>query len=98
VLENLAGFDWDAANVSHILRHGVTPAEVEEVTSLLHVRIQGKAIKSEARWQLFGRTESGRFLVVVFTIRNRLFRTVTAYPMNAIERKKYGPQIDQARL
>jgi uncharacterized DUF497 family protein len=73
VLENLDGFDWDAANVSHILRHGVTPAEVEEVVRLPHVRIQGKAVKGEARWQPFGKTESGRFLVVVFTIRHRLF-------------------------
>jgi hypothetical protein len=97
VLEALDGFDWDAANVSHIFRHGVMPAEVEEVARLLHVRTQGKAVKGEARWQLFGKTESGRFLVVVFTIRHRLFRTVTAYPMNSIERKKYGPQIDQAR-
>jgi len=30
---DLEGFEWDAANVSHILRHGVMPAEVEEVVT-----------------------------------------------------------------
>ncbi len=34
------------------------------------------------------------YLVVVFTIRRKLFRTVTAYEMNAAERRKYAPQID----
>ena len=33
-------------------------------------------------------------LVVVFTIRRNLFRTVTAYEMNAAERSNYAPQID----
>ena len=30
-------------------------------------------------WKLFGKTASHRYLVVVFTLRGRLFRTVTAY-------------------
>jgi hypothetical protein len=30
----------------------------------------------------------------VFTIRRNLFRTVTAYPMNAAERRKYAAQIE----
>ena len=30
-MDELEGFDWDAANVGHILRHAVTPFEVEEV-------------------------------------------------------------------
>jgi len=32
VLDKIQGFDWDNANVAHILRHAVTPFEVEEVT------------------------------------------------------------------
>jgi len=35
-----------------------------------------------------------RHLVVVFTIRRKLFRTVTAYEMTAAEGSKYAPQID----
>ncbi len=35
-------FDWDAANVGHILRHRVTPFEVEEVASRPHVSMPAK--------------------------------------------------------
>ena len=48
----------------------------------------------EKRWKLFGKTVSDRYLVVVFTIRRKLFRTVTAYEMNATEKRKYATQID----
>ena len=44
----------------------------------------------EAVWT----SAAGRHLVVVFTVRRKLFRTVTAYEMNVAERKKYAPQID----
>jgi len=40
------------------------------------------------------KTASNRYLVVVFTVRRKLFRTVTAYGMNAAERRRYAPQID----
>jgi uncharacterized DUF497 family protein len=56
--------------------------------------IRAKAIKGESRWKLFGKTLSGRYVVVVFTIRRKLFRTVTAYEMNVAERRRYAPQID----
>ena len=92
--EKLRGFDWDAANVGHILRHGVTPFEVEEAANRPHVRITAQVIKGEGRWKLFGKTASNRYLVVVFTIRGEMFRTVTAYEMNRAERKKYATQID----
>jgi uncharacterized DUF497 family protein len=77
----------------HILRHGVTPFEVEEVTGRPHVVIEARAVIGENRWKMFGTTESGRYLVVVFTIRRRLFRAVTAYDMNIAERRRYAAQV-----
>ena len=94
VLDRIDGFDWDTANVGHILRHAVTPFEVEEVTGRKSAIVPARTIKREKRWKLFGKTALGRYLVVVFTIRRKLFRTVTAYEMNAAERNKYAPQID----
>ncbi|MGP8244791.1 MAG: BrnT family toxin [Bryobacteraceae bacterium] len=93
-MAEIEGFDWDAANVGHILRHAVTPFEVEEVAGRPHVTIPAKTIKGEKRCKLFGKTASGRYLVVVYTIRRTRIRTVTAYEMNAAERRKYAPQID----
>ena len=108
-MDQLKGFDWDAANLHPRTRKtgafwgprawatscvtGVTPFEVEEVARRPHVTIPAKTIKGEARRKLFGKTTSSRHLVVVFTIRRKLFRTVTAYEMNAAERRKYAPQI-----
>jgi len=91
--DDIEGFDWDAANVGHILLHAVTPFEVEEVAGRPHVTIPAQTITGEERWKMFGKTASNRYLVVVFTIRRKLFRTVTAYEMNAAERRKYAPQI-----
>ena len=93
-MERLLGFDWDAANVGHILRHAVTPFEVEESAGRPHVIIPAATVKREKRWTLFGTTAAKRYLVVVFTIRRKHFRTVAAYEMNAAERRKYAPQID----
>jgi len=93
VAEHFSGFDWDVANVTHILRHKVTPLEVEETVALPHVTIPGRTVSGEPRWQMFGKTAAGRHLTIVFTVRGKLFRTVTAYPMNGTERKRYGPQI-----
>jgi uncharacterized DUF497 family protein len=76
--------------VSHIVHHAVTPFEVEEVTGGKYVIIPARAIKRESRWKLFGRTASGRYLVMAFTIRRELFRTVTAYEMNSVESRKYA--------
>jgi uncharacterized DUF497 family protein len=94
VVTEVRGFDWDAANVGHIMLHGVTPFEVEEAAGRPHVTIRARAVMGEERWKLFGRTVSKRYLVVVFTIRRKSFRTVTAYAMNVAERRKYGPEID----
>jgi uncharacterized DUF497 family protein len=94
VLDKLAGFEWDAANVGHILRHAVTPFEVEEVAGRPHAIIPAKSVGGENRWKLFGKTASGRYLVVVFTIRRKRFRAVTAYEMNVTDRRNYASQID----
>lgn len=94
MLDKIEGFDWDNANIGHIMRHSVTPFEVEEVTEGKYVVIPAKTVEREKRWKLFGKTTTRRYLVVVFTIRRKLFRTVTAYEMNAAERSHYAPQID----
>jgi hypothetical protein len=50
VLTDLEGFDWDAANVGHILRHAVSPIEVEETTGQPHAIITAKIVSGEKRW------------------------------------------------
>jgi uncharacterized protein len=93
VLDSIEGFEWDAADVGHILLHSVAPFEVEQAAGGKHAIIPAKTVKGASRWKLFGKTDAGRCLVVVFTVRRKRVRTVTAYEMNALERRKYGAQI-----
>jgi uncharacterized DUF497 family protein len=95
VLDGARGFDWDLHNVGHVVRHGVQPAEVEEAVERAHVIIPAKDMHGENRWKLFGRSAAGRYLVVVFTIRDDRLRPVTAHTMNQRERRIYAPEIDK---
>ena len=100
VLDRLLGFEWDMHNAGHIALHGVSPEEVEETARRRHVIIpsapggSGAPRRNEKRWKLFGRTAAGRCLVVVFTVRRKRFRTVTAYTMNQAERRVYALEIE----
>jgi uncharacterized DUF497 family protein len=95
VLDGPTGFDWDVHNVGHVARHGVYPEEVEEAVERPHVIIPARDMRGEKRWKLFGRSAAGRYLVVVFTIRDDRFRPVTAHTMNERERRIYAPEIDK---
>jgi uncharacterized DUF497 family protein len=72
----------------------VSPGEVEEALVRKHLIVPSTPRGREKRCKLFGRSASGGYLVVVFTIRRSLFRTVTAYTMNLKERRIYGPEIE----
>jgi uncharacterized DUF497 family protein len=93
VLDGAKGFDWDFHNVSHVARHGVKPAEVEEAVERPHAIIPAEDVRGERRWKLFGRSAAGRYLVVVFTIRRDMLRAVTTHTMNQRERRIYAPEI-----
>jgi hypothetical protein len=96
VLDAVKGSDWDMHNVGHIDRHGVSPAEVEEAAERPHAIIPAEDVGGEKRWKLFGTSAAGRYLVVVFTIRDDQLRPVTAHTMNQRERKTYAPEINNA--
>jgi uncharacterized DUF497 family protein len=44
---------------------------------------------NEKRWAAFGKTDSSRLLVIMFTNRNTLLRVISAREMNHKERKYY---------
>lgn len=53
-------FDWDAANVKHIARHGIAPGEAEEAVLIEPLEVDVQPHDSEQRVLCFGRTKSGR--------------------------------------
>jgi uncharacterized DUF497 family protein len=94
VLDGLKGFDWGTHNAGHVARHGVAPAEVEEAVERPHAITPAKDAAGEKRWKFFGTSAAGRYLVVVFTLRDDRLRPVTAHTMNRRERRIYAPEID----
>ena len=85
-------FNWDQANLSkRYFKHGVTPSESEEVfiDEKLIVLPDIKHSKFEERFIAIGRSLVNRSLFVVFTIRNKKIRVISARRMHKKEVKKY---------
>jgi uncharacterized protein len=72
-------FDWDTANLAHIARHQISAEEAEEVIRNEPLDIEAETLKGEDRMTSVGRTNGGRFLVVVTTLRETRLRVVTAF-------------------
>ena len=80
-------FDWDEANVGHIANHGIEPFEAEEAVndaSAVSFDAHDKGISG-----VIGRTEEGRLVVVIYIVRNGLYRVITARNASDAEKKIY---------
>ena len=74
--------DWDDANIGHIARHGIVPAEAEQVLRGASLPIESEERGGEQRHAELGTTASGRLLIVAWTRRRQRIRVVTAFPAN----------------
>jgi uncharacterized DUF497 family protein len=78
---------WDENNLEHITHHGVRPAEVEEV---LWDDPWFEKRRGRQRYQVFGQTDSGRYLLVILDREyNSIFYVVTARDMTEAEKRHY---------
>ena len=85
VLVNCIGFEWDKGNSQkNGVRHRVTKGECEQVffNEPIIAFNDEKHSQEENRWYLLGRTDSEKLLFVVFTVRNKLIRVISARDMN----------------
>ena len=82
-------FDWDAANIQHLARHGVAPEEAEQAVLIDPLVAGVQSHETEDRILCFGRTASGRLLTVLYTERRGRIRVVTAHPMHQKQREIY---------
>lgn len=92
LLPILEGFEWDDGNrFKNWQKHKVSPKECEEIfpnRPLLFQHDQTHS-KSETRFAAYGQTDQGRSLTVVFTVRNKLIRVISARDQNKKERQSY---------
>jgi uncharacterized DUF497 family protein len=79
-LDSDLAFEWDDANRDHIARHQVSPEEAEQVIDNDPLDLESEVVDGEQRFSSIGRTDHGRFLLVVTTLRHSRIRVVTAFP------------------
>lgn len=99
ILSQLDGFDWDKGNITkNWEKHKVSYIECEEVFFNQPILAQENEIhsKSEPRYYVLGRTNDGRHLFIVFTIRQKKIRVISAREMSKKERRVYREQIEKA--
>jgi hypothetical protein len=83
-------FAWDAANVSHIARHQVTPEEAEQALLNAPFDLGYEIRRGEERWTSIGHTDKFRILVLVWTLRGEdSVRVITAREAGKTARRIY---------
>ncbi len=92
ILINIEGFDWDKGNIlKNWEKHNVSHIECEEVFLNIPLLVKNDMAHSatEERYYVLGKTDSGRLLFIVFTIRKNKIRIISARDMHRKERKVY---------
>lgn len=88
----LTGFNWDEGNTrKNWIKHGVSIQEAEEIffnQPLLVAKDERHSQKEERHFAL-GRTNNGRYLFAVYTVRKYLIRIISARNMSRKERNIY---------
>ena len=94
ILADLEGFDWDGWNkIKNLVKHQVGNKECEDVffNQPKLVEFDKKHSTIEKRYKILGVTDRKRQLLVVFTIRNKKIRIISARDQS----KKERLQLDQ---
>ena len=99
ILFQVEGFEWDQSNTEkNWEKHRVSYLECEEVFFNQPLLVQEDEIHSkfEPRYYVLGRSNDGRHLFIVFTIRRNKIRVISARNMSRRERRIYREQIEKS--
>jgi uncharacterized DUF497 family protein len=95
ILSDIKEFEWDSANIDkNQTKHNIGWFECEQIffnKPLLLLEDQKHSV-TEARYYAYGKTDDGKLLTVVFTIRGDKIRVISARPMSRKERSYYEIQ------
>ena len=92
---SFAGFDWDKGNAQkNEESHNVSISECEQVFFNPNFGgIDTKHSQDEDRYFIYGRTNAGKLLFVVYTVREEKIRVISARDMNKRERNAYNEKV-----
>jgi uncharacterized DUF497 family protein len=96
IFSNLEGFEWDKGNITkNWERHGVTYSECEEVFFNEPIIVKEATAYStpEHRQFILGKTDNERLLFIVFTIRGKKIRVISARDMSVKERRVFNEAV-----
>ncbi len=91
-IDSITGFDWDEGNIyKNEEKHGLNYKKIEEVFFNEPLLIVEDFIHSkfECRCIAFGKDNSKRKIVVIFTVRNNKIRVISAREMTRKEKRFY---------
>jgi uncharacterized DUF497 family protein len=95
MFDDLVGFQWNDGNIDkNLIKHNVENWECEQVffNEPLLILDDPNHSSAENRWAAFGKSNGGRLLVVIFTIRGKLIRIISGRDMNRREKGFYEEQ------
>ena len=82
-------FDWDRNNLRKIRDHRIKQIEAEQALSRDPILIYEQDANGEIRYVYYGETERNRMIAVVLTERDEKIRVITAYDLDAGQRRDY---------
>ncbi|MBU0763323.1 MAG: BrnT family toxin [Bacteroidetes bacterium] len=91
--DNITGFEWDEGNINKSkTKHDLDWWTIEEIffNEPLLICEDLKHSQEECRYYALGKTDNNTKLFVVFTLRNKKIRVISARKMNKKERTYYG--------
>ncbi|MFH1970952.1 MAG: BrnT family toxin [Patescibacteria group bacterium] len=91
-LPKILAFEWNGGNLDKSYeKHGISAKETEEVfvSEELFVLPDKKHSQTEKRHIALGKTQEGKRLFVIFTLRGKKVRIVSARKMHKKEVEKY---------
>ena len=91
IVKKVLSFDWDVGNIGKNLKHQVEDRESEEVFFDKNKVILNDIFhsQSEERFILLGKTKKARLLYIVFTVRTKKTRIISARDLNKKEVQLY---------
>jgi uncharacterized DUF497 family protein len=85
----VAIFEWDRNNLRKVRAHEIKREEAEQTLLNDLIPIDDQDVEGEFRFVYYGETNTGRLLGVVATERGDNVPVVTAYDLNARQRRTY---------
>lgn len=82
-------FEWDRNNLRKIRAHKISREEAEEALFNDPIPVYEQDVEGERRFVYYGETNTGRLLAVIVTERGEKTRVVTAYDLNARQKRHY---------